>query len=125
MAQVVKDPRINDLLQRVDLSEEEKDEVITVLSTATESERNSILQKLEGLADEKFWALRLNAGLQNIEIFERKNKLDYLEQEYVKIMVIAEKMGNNKLFERMKEKLEALKIKLAFKDEQTWVYNFI
>ena len=52
----------------------------------------------------------LNGSLQNIEIFEQKKMYGYLKEEYHKILLIAEQLGNHKLFERMSKKLEELLI---------------
>ncbi|NHI93996.1 MAG: hypothetical protein EAX96_16020 [Candidatus Lokiarchaeota archaeon] len=111
----LKDEKIinHELLQQKDFADVgEKISLISELLSLEEQDRFNILKSLE--VDQDRLELMLNASLENIEIFKGQNKLDYLRNEYEKILEIAEKLGNGKLFERYKLKLEELEIEIGF-----------
>ena len=101
------------LLEQKDFADpEEKISLISDILSLPEAERIAILKNLE--INEERLLLKLKASLENVEIFKSKNKIEYLRNEYIKILTMAEKLGNNKLFERYKAKLEELEIEMEY-----------
>jgi len=93
-------------------SDKEKMEISAEIYSLPEVERNALLSRLKNLKSEEELLRFLDGSLQNVEIFEKKSMLDHLKEEYYKILILAEQLGNINLFERIEKKLIDLEISM-------------
>ena len=101
-----------EFLTNAGFSEEEQNEITTEFASISQVERRDIMNMIRIAETQERLELMKNASLQNIKIFEEKQKLNLLKEEYYKLLLIAEKLGDEDLFSSTLEKLEELKVKL-------------